>query len=59
MVGKINCRKLFFRSEAGPAQLSYKNLCPNCCVNLGTKMFLLGFLSEETIFLMNHCSLAW
>lgn len=46
------------RSEADPAQLSYKSLCPTWCVNLGTKVLLLGFVSEETTFPMNHCASA-
>lgn len=41
---------------AGPAQLNYKSLSPTWCVNLGAEMLLLGFISEETTFLMNHCS---
>lgn len=54
---KNQLQKVVLRVEvAGPAQLSYKSLCPTWCVNLGTKMLLLGFVSEETAFLMNHCS---
>lgn len=54
---KNQLQKVVLRVEvAGPAQLSYKSLCPTWCVNLGTKMLLLGFVSEETTFLMNHCS---
>lgn len=55
---KNQLQKVVLRAKVRQVLHSYKNLCPTWCVDLGTKMLLLGFVSEETTFLINHCSSA-